>query len=65
MLQRIKAFVRDSKGVAALEYALLIGIIVVGMAVAFNAINDEVVGAIDDAKDKVAAERSAAFPTTP
>ncbi len=31
MLQRIKAFARDSKAVSALEYAILVGVIAVAL----------------------------------
>ena len=42
MLQRIKAFVRDSKAVSALEYALLLGIIATAVTTAIIALSDSV-----------------------
>ena len=53
VLQRIKAFVRDSKGVAALEYAILIGVIVVGIGIALNALTTSINTEIDNAKDAI------------
>ncbi len=53
MLQRIKVFVRDSKAVAALEYALLVGILVVGIGLALATFTTGVDSAIDRAKAKV------------
>ena len=46
MLQRIKAFVRDSKAVSALEYAILVGIIAVAIATALGALSGDISTAI-------------------
>ena len=53
MLQRIKAFVRDSKAVAALEYAILIGIVVVGVGAAIITLSDGIDAEIDRAKTAI------------
>ncbi len=53
MLQRIKVFVRDSKAVAALEYAILIGVIVVGIGLALNTLTTAINTEIDSAKDDI------------
>ena len=53
VLQRIKAFVRDSKAVSALEYAILIGVVVVAIATAIGALQDDISTAIGKAETAV------------
>ena len=47
MLQRIKAFVRDSKAVSALEYAILVGVVAVAAFGILTTFNNEVQTAVD------------------
>ena len=47
MLQRIKVFVRDSKAVSALEYAILIGVISVAIAAVLVTLSDNLTTAIE------------------
>ena len=42
MLQRIKVFVRDSKAVSALEYAILVGIIAVAIAAVLGTLEGDI-----------------------
>ena len=53
MLQRIKAFVRDSKAVSALEYAILVGVIAVAIAVTLNTFSGNINEAITDIGVKI------------
>ena len=41
MLQRIRSFVRDTKAVSALEYAILVGVIAVAIAGALAAFSTD------------------------
>ena len=60
MLQRIKALVRDSQAVSALEYAILVGIIAVAIAAALNVFSTDLTTGIEGIGDKVAGTGAAA-----
>ena len=47
MLQRIRAFVRDSKAISALEYAILVGVIAAALTTIMATFNIEMQAAID------------------
>lgn len=49
-------YVRNNRAVSALEYALLVGLLVVGIGAAIAALNTEIVDALNDAKTKVKAQ---------
>ena len=44
--KRFKAFLRGERGVSALEYAILVGVIVVGVVAALNAFSDQITAAL-------------------
>ncbi len=47
MLQRIKVFVRDSKAVSALEYAILVGVVAVALVGVMATFNTDMKASID------------------
>ena len=47
MIQGIRSFFRDSKAVSALEYAILVGVIVVAAVVAMNQFTTDMKTSID------------------
>ncbi len=55
VLQCIKAFVRDSKAVSAIEYAILVGIIVVALGAALTTFSGTLTTAITDVGTDVTA----------
>ena len=53
MLQRFRSFVRDSKAVSALEYAILVGVIAVAIAAALATFSTDLKTAMDTIGDQV------------
>ena len=51
---RVARFLRESKAVSALEYAILIGVIAVGAAAALTTFQNEITNAVKNAGNKVA-----------
>ena len=64
MLQRIKVFVRDSKAVSALEYALLVGIIAVAIGAAMFTFSESIKTAINAIGTDIAGTTSPGIPQT-
>lgn len=56
--RHLSRYVRDNRGVAAMEYAIIVGIIVVGVGVAVATFQDAIVGLIGDATTDVTNTRA-------
>ncbi len=54
MVQRFKQFIRGSKAVSALEYAILVGVIAVAIAVALTQFGKSLDTAMDNIGNKIA-----------
>ena len=48
-----RGFLRSTRAVSALEYAILVGVIVVAVAAALNEFSDQIAAAIDTIGDNV------------
>ena len=57
-------YLRSTRGVAAMEYAIIVGLIVVGVGVAVAAFQDEIVDVITNATTKTTAEANRITNTT-
>lgn len=53
-VQRFKAFLRGERGVSALEYAILVGVIVVAVVAALATFEDDLTTAIENLGDQIA-----------
>ena len=53
MISRIRRFLRAEEGVSALEYAILIGVISVGVVAAIVALGDDIVSLVNQAESNV------------
>ncbi len=49
LARHLSRYLGDTRGVAAMEYAIIVGIIVVGVGAAVSLFQDEIVGVITDA----------------
>lgn len=52
-VQRFKAFLRGERGVSALEYAILVGVIVVGVAAALTTFSGDIATALGNIGDQI------------
>ena len=52
--RRFHRFIRANEAVSALEYAVLVGVVVVGIGGALTAFNNEITKALKNAGDKIA-----------
>lgn len=50
---RPRRFLRDNKAVSALEYAILVGVVAVGIGTALTAFNTEITTALKNAGDSI------------
>jgi len=53
MKKRVWEYVRDSKAVSALEYAILVGVIAVGVGMAVMTFSGDITNAVEGIGDKV------------
>ena len=51
-------YLRGTRAVAAMEYAIIVGVIVVGVGAAVSVFQDEIVGIITDVTDDLKGTRS-------
>ena len=54
----LSLYLRGTRGVAAMEYAIIAGVIVVGVGAAVAAFQNEIVGLITDVTADITAERA-------
>ena len=52
-------YLRGTRGVAAMEYAIIVGLVVVGVGVAVAAFQDNIVALIENASTKVSGQATA------
>ena len=55
-------YLRGTRGVAAMEYAIIVGVVVVGVGVAVTAFQTEIVGLITDVTADLKVTRAAVNP---
>jgi len=53
MLEKFRKFIRDEEGQSAVEYALVIGIIIAGLATAYLALSGTITDLVNRATDTV------------
>lgn len=58
MLQLFKALLRDERGVSALEYAILAGVIVVAVVAGVTVFGDDIAGLFGNAGDALGEART-------
>ena len=56
MLEKIRNFIRDEEAQSAVEYALVIGIVVLGLLGAFVILKDSIFGLIQNTADAINAQ---------
>ena len=56
MIDKIKSFIKDEEGQSAVEYALVIGIIVLGLVAAFGVLSGSITNLINTAANAIDAE---------
>ena len=61
----VRGFLRSTRAVSALEYAILVGVVVVAVAGALGAFSTEIVKALDEVKDKIMDTVTPSTPSTP
>ncbi len=59
MLEKIRNFIRDEEAQSAVEYALVIGIVVLGLLTAFYALRGSIRGLITNTADAINAQNIA------
>ena len=61
-VRRFKAFLRGERGVSALEYAMLIGVVAVIVVAAIGTLGDDITTAIEAIGDQIAATNAGGAP---
>ncbi len=56
MLEKIRNFIRDEEAQSAVEYALVIGIVVLGLLTAFYALRGSIRGLVTNTADAINAQ---------